>query len=66
VNALQQGRTAEFEQRYADGLGLVGKRVLVRAGDVATGVLESIRFDGLRLDGGRDFSLAQITELRAE
>jgi hypothetical protein len=40
--------------------------VLVRAGDIATGVLESIGFDGLRLDGGRAFSLAQITELRAE
>ena len=66
VTALQQGRTAEFEERYADGMGLVGKRVLVRAGDIATGVLESIRFDGLRLDGGRAFSLAQITELRAE
>lgn len=66
VTALEQGRTAEFEERYAEGLGLLGKRVLVRAGDAATGVLESIRFAGLRLDGGREFSLAQITELRAE
>lgn len=66
VTGLQQGRTAEFEERYAEGLGLVGARVFVRAGDTATGVLESIGLTGLRLGDGRTFSLAHVTELRAE
>ena len=66
VTALQQGRTAEFEARYAEGLGLTGKRVLVRGAETKSGVLESISFTGLRLQDGTTFPLAQVTELRAE
>ncbi len=66
VTGLQQGRATEFAERYAEGLGLIGRRVVVRAGNVASGVLESMDLTGLRLDDGRTFSLAHVTELRAE
>lgn len=66
ITGLQQGRATEFEDRYAQGLGLLGVRVVVRAGEVVNGVLESIGLTGLRLADGRTFSLAHVTELRAE
>jgi BirA family biotin operon repressor/biotin-[acetyl-CoA-carboxylase] ligase len=66
VTALQQGRTAEFETRYAEGLGLTGQRVFVRGAEAKTGILEAISLTGLRLQDGSTFPLAQVTELRAE
>lgn len=66
VTALQRGETRDFEERFARRLGLVGRRVRLRCGEVATGVLEHVDLRGLRLDGGRTFALAQVQELRAE
>lgn len=66
VSALQCGDTKNFEERFARRLALVGRRVRLRCGEVATGVLEHVDLRGLRLDGGRTFALAQVQELRAE
>jgi BirA family biotin operon repressor/biotin-[acetyl-CoA-carboxylase] ligase len=66
LRALADGELAPFEQRFRASLGLMGRRVVVRAGDVVRGRLEALGFDGLRLDDGRTFPLGQVQELRAE
>ncbi|MEQ1630760.1 MAG: biotin--[acetyl-CoA-carboxylase] ligase [Planctomycetota bacterium] len=66
IDALQRGDTAAYEERFAQCLSLLGRRVRVRCGEVVSGVLEAVDLRGLRLDGGRTFALAQVQELRAE
>lgn len=66
VTALQRGETAAIEQRFAERLGLVGRRVRLRCGESHAGVLQHVDLRGLQLDGGRTFALAQVQELRAE
>ncbi|MGE3171692.1 MAG: biotin--[acetyl-CoA-carboxylase] ligase [Planctomycetota bacterium] len=63
---LVRGDTAPFAARFRDALGLMGRRVVVRAADAAAGRLVALDLDALRLDDGRAFPLGQVRELRAE
>jgi BirA family biotin operon repressor/biotin-[acetyl-CoA-carboxylase] ligase len=66
LEALARGDRAPVEQRFAHHLGLLGRRVVVRAGELISGELAGLDFDGLRLHGGRTIPLGQVQELRAE
>lgn len=66
LRALARGDCAPFEERFGRHLGLLRRRVVVRAGAVLTGELAGLDFAGLRLHDGRTIPLGQVQELRAE
>jgi len=64
--ALARGDHAPFEARFRERLGLMRRRVVVRAGVEARGELVGLDFSGLALGDGTTFPLGQVQELRAE
>lgn len=65
---LAAGHLAAWEQQFGDRIGLLGRRVLVEAaaGSVERGVLTSLDFRELVLDGQRVLPLAHVRGMRGQ
>jgi len=66
LQSLARGDHTPFEARFRERLGLMRRRVVVRAGVEARGELVWLDFGGLVLGDGVTFPLGQVQELRAE
>lgn len=64
--AISRDRTGDLEARYREALGLMGRRVRVRAGQEAVGTLVRLDLDGLELDDGTVVPLEIVQQLQPD